>query len=379
MYVIVERLRTVPERPVCRSVSKTKSDFFYNNIFTTIGEFAFRGYKNSDELVLPEGLQTIQDSAFDECDAKKIVIPDSVAEIGDLVFSGCSELEEIVVSENNDYYVSVAGALLNKDKTELISVPAGVGSFEIPDSVKEIKDYAFYNCSKLASIELPENLERIGEYVFVNCAELTEIEIPHSVEYIGNSAISSNNKLSKIIAPVRFMEQTNWVKYCPATISYYCLISYILDGELAGTETVDYGTDAEMLVPPANYVYNYYENQVEWNGKNIAADATVDIEKHRAKTVFSRLSAGKVTGGLEWEVALTTDSISGIDGMLYIVAYSDDDTIIAFKKEDVKTTLETEKISGTMLTATEPAYYKLFLWDKTNVFVPLCGNAKIEL
>ena len=54
----------------------------------------------------------------------------------------------------------------------------------IPDSVTEITDYAFSNCSNLKSITIPNGVTSIGSKAFMNCVSLKRISIPASVTEI---------------------------------------------------------------------------------------------------------------------------------------------------------------------------------------------------
>ncbi len=50
-------------------------------------------------------------------------------------------------------------------------------SFVIPNSVTEIGDYAFYECSSLKSIDIPNSVTEIGENAFSGCKSLESITI----------------------------------------------------------------------------------------------------------------------------------------------------------------------------------------------------------
>ncbi|MBQ0089378.1 MAG: leucine-rich repeat protein, partial [Prevotellaceae bacterium] len=58
------------------------------------------------------------------------------------------------------------------------------GAYTIPDSVKEIGNGAFSGCSGLTSIEIPSFVSRIGWKAFEDCASLRSIRIPDSVTVI---------------------------------------------------------------------------------------------------------------------------------------------------------------------------------------------------
>jgi hypothetical protein len=79
----------------------------------------------------------------------------------------------------------------------LIDVKKDIKKIVIPESVKSIGIWAFWNCTSLKSIKIPESVENIGPGVFRNCKSLTSIEIPESVKSIGDKAFKYCASLKK--------------------------------------------------------------------------------------------------------------------------------------------------------------------------------------
>jgi len=74
--------------------------------------------------------------------------------------------------------------LFDKNQVTLIQFPGGkAGSYDIPDSVTNIGDLAFYDCITLTGVTIPNSVTTLGEGVFANCG-LTHITIPNSVRNI---------------------------------------------------------------------------------------------------------------------------------------------------------------------------------------------------
>ena len=99
----------------------------------------------------------------------------------------CDSLKSIYVKEDNPQYSSDAqGALYTKGLTELINCPGGyVGTFNVPESVIRIEDYAFEGCSKITDIALYEGVREV-DCAFQNCKSLSSIHFPQSVSSIDN-------------------------------------------------------------------------------------------------------------------------------------------------------------------------------------------------
>lgn len=58
-------------------------------------------------------------------------------------------------------------------------------SIILPNTLKEIGDYAFMACQNLQSIDIPESVKKIGIGAFKDCTSLTKVMIPKSVEELG--------------------------------------------------------------------------------------------------------------------------------------------------------------------------------------------------
>jgi len=77
----------------------------------------------------------------------------------------------------------------------------GILSVHIPNSVIEIGNGAFSGCTELTSVTLPNNLKIINIGTFFNCANLIDITIPESVNEIGTAAFKNCVKLTNLVIP----------------------------------------------------------------------------------------------------------------------------------------------------------------------------------
>jgi len=73
-------------------------------------------------------------------------------------------------------------------------------SITIPNSVKSIGDYAFYNTG-LTSVTIPNSVTSIGGGAFYSCSNLMNITIPKSVTSIGTGAFYVCSKLTSVTIP----------------------------------------------------------------------------------------------------------------------------------------------------------------------------------
>ena len=202
---------------------------------TTIGDYAFAGCRGLTSITIPDSVTSIGDCAFVECTGlTSITIPDSVTSIGDCAFGECTgltsivipesvkeikenpflmcySLQEIEVNEKNKYYLSENGILFDKDKKTIIAYPAEKSgeSYEIPDSVTTIGDYAFAGCRGLTSITIPDSVTSIGDCAFSGCTSLTSIIIPENVTLIGWGAFYGCDSLVDV-----YFEETTTPDFC---------------------------------------------------------------------------------------------------------------------------------------------------------------------
>jgi hypothetical protein len=149
-------------------------------------------------------LTKIGKNAFKDCRALSVIeIPSKVSSIGSGPFRGCSSLKRIIVMPGNRHFKEIDGVLFNKSRSVLICYPSSKrgSSYEIPDSVTTISDWAFCESRYLQDVQIPDSVVEIGEGAFHFCSELTEIALPDSVERIDDTAFRGCEKLRRVVIP----------------------------------------------------------------------------------------------------------------------------------------------------------------------------------
>ena len=152
----------------------------------------------SNNTIIPNSVQKIEDRAFKGCSRlKNIVIPISVKEIGYDAFCGCKGLESIIVEEGNRKYDSRnnCNALIESSTNTLM---VGCNNTIIPNSVVGIGEGAFRGCSGLTSLTIPNLVTEIGEAAFSGCSGLTSVTIPSLVASIGYGAFEDCKRLTTV-------------------------------------------------------------------------------------------------------------------------------------------------------------------------------------
>ena len=166
------------------------------NSVTSIGYDAFNYCKSLTSVTIPDSVTSIGEVAFSSCTSlTSVTIPNSVTSIDSGAFSNCISLTSIEVSGNNKNYSSTDGVLFNKDKSELITYPAGKtdSEYAIPNSVTSIGNYAFACSTNLTSVSIPNSVTSIDEHAFYNTAYYNdESNWDNGVLYISDCLIDTN-------------------------------------------------------------------------------------------------------------------------------------------------------------------------------------------
>ena len=190
--------------------------------------YAHHLFLNGEEikdLVIPDGVTSILESAFNDCTGlTSVTIPSSVKSIRNWAFDRCSGLTAVHISDleawcNITFYSNPLNQahhlFLNGEEIKDLVIPngltnirkstfaycSGLTSITVPNSVTSIEGFAFSNCTGLTSITIPNSVTSIGEGAFSECTGLTSVTIPNSVTTIGEQAFFRCDALPSITIP----------------------------------------------------------------------------------------------------------------------------------------------------------------------------------
>lgn len=184
----------------------------YNGLrVTAVSDGLFTGDENLREIVLPESIDKIGNSAFAGCvNLQSVTIPGSIRTIGDGAFSGCSSL----TSADLGGMLETLGARAFEGCTSMQSVEFGenlatVGEFAfdgcsslvsayLPNSVRSLGTGAFRNNTSLQNVNIPSGISSIPRIAFQNCSSLRGVTIPSGISSIGESAFSCCTSMSSL-------------------------------------------------------------------------------------------------------------------------------------------------------------------------------------
>lgn len=192
-----------------------------------IGEEAFVGNNNLVKITVGSSVEKIDYRAFADCDnLRTIVLGDNVAElataafsnneslknvsignglreIGSGVFAGCSQLSELTVAEDNPYLYYSDGVLYDDERKILYALMPDCEKsvLILPDTVAEIRAYAFWGNPYLEHVTLDSSLTNVPFYAFSNCISLKSVEIPLPVRSIEAKAFEDCVNLEEVSLP----------------------------------------------------------------------------------------------------------------------------------------------------------------------------------
>ena len=134
------------------------------------------GFSGADFVIvrLPNTIHTIGDYAFDNCGRLKILLFEQAQEetvIGKFAFAG-TDLKHIDIPQGVTHIAY--GAFCNTSLKKVI----------LPDSLKELGEYVFENCRKLEEVTLSKQLEILPKGTFKDCRKLNQINNTDNLKYI---------------------------------------------------------------------------------------------------------------------------------------------------------------------------------------------------
>ncbi len=149
----------------------------------TVGMNAFEGCTNLEEVIIKNCAVSIGENAFADCvNLKKVTIGNKAVAFYSNAFAGCTALSsegEVHIADINSWsnirFLNAAANPLSLAKKLYVGDEL-VENVVLPNNLKEINDYAFYNCSNIKSVVIPGSVTMIGKDAFNDCIELENVE-----------------------------------------------------------------------------------------------------------------------------------------------------------------------------------------------------------
>lgn len=229
--------------------------FFENSIqgelnlsrLDTIHASSFSGNFGTEclDIKFSERLKIIEDGAFGWCNVKGISLPEGLERIGNSSFQNCHNLESVTIpeslffigedafrdtpwatnlqSENGVTYIgkvaykydaaSDPGLSTFSFRDGTVSIGCGffpshkqeqtkrITKIELPSSIEYIGESAFWSMTNINEINFPEGLKEIGGGAFAYCDNLWISKFPDSLERIGDGAFGYCHSIPDVTLP----------------------------------------------------------------------------------------------------------------------------------------------------------------------------------
>lgn len=250
----IELPRTLEEMDLTPFECKMKVDFRNDHFSSDINGILYNADETSlilfpskvheEAIEVPDSVTCIESYAFENNVAVEIILPDGIEELQNSLFSGCQNLvtltlnsvspKQIVVDEdafkgfevencvlrvpfdalaeykdderfkNFKYITAIEGSRCLKYSdtgTEVIGCDdEDFEILEIPEGVTSIKEEAFESNEGITEVTFPDSLKRIGDSAFSGCTGITEITLNEELEEIGYDAFRGTG-LTDVIIP----------------------------------------------------------------------------------------------------------------------------------------------------------------------------------
>lgn len=146
---------------------------------TSVCDYAFSGFKALTSAVVPDSINHVGSSAFDNCTSLEYTISGRASYIGNPSnpYLILVKLDEMASSCTINPGTKIIGSSAFCDCTR-------IRTLTIPDGVVEIGHSAFANCNKLASINIPKNVLSLNGQIFSSCNSITSMTVdPENTKY----------------------------------------------------------------------------------------------------------------------------------------------------------------------------------------------------
>ena len=153
----------------------------------------FSGCTNAATLSIGENVKTIPAYAFYNFTglAGAITIPNSVQSIGDYAFQNCIGLTHVTFNADSCTYMGFYNPYHGGYDGSVFKGCDSLSTLILGENVKNIPDYAFFNCSKLNGKLTFSRVTLIGTSAFEGCSELDSLIIGRTVSSIGTYAFKN--------------------------------------------------------------------------------------------------------------------------------------------------------------------------------------------
>ena len=209
-------------------------------------------------IILPQGIEIIGENAFMSSEIESVVVPEGVEKIEDSGFWGCKSLKSVTLPSS-----------LEVIEGDAFRMCAELECIVIPEGVTEIGMDAFTSCNKLKDIYLPDSLWDIGYDAFCTFCDGMTLHVPKGSDaetYAKDNDIKYDNKKAPVATATTSTSKPAAPKKAaapvkPAVRSTSSAADFTIEnGKLTGYS----GTATDVVIPSGVKEINsfvFYENK----------------------------------------------------------------------------------------------------------------------
>lgn len=159
-----------------------------------IGYGAFEKDKTVLKVIMPDSVEKMENAVFNECEnLMEIRFSHSLKEIPAHTCSGCLALEKVIIPEG---VTTIGDGAFNSG-----DIPMSYSEIKFPKTLKSIEGEAFSNNDSVTEISLPDGLESIGIYAFEKNTSLVKVSFGDGITELSEGVFSGDTILKNISLP----------------------------------------------------------------------------------------------------------------------------------------------------------------------------------
>ncbi len=211
--------------PALRGVVRIPEKVKHNGVIYRISEIGPKAFANESgikEVIMPDGIESIRDFAFEGCDSlSRITFPKNKVKFGEGVFFRCTGIENVNLGSE---WAEVNLTMFRwSDTLDSIAIPANIGEIRGLEKLKGLRSVkvatdnkhfsshegmlydksgkTLYRCPRgyIGTAKVAEGTEKVAEGALIDCVGITSLDLPASLKSISFRETSRMNGLERII------------------------------------------------------------------------------------------------------------------------------------------------------------------------------------
>ncbi len=238
--------------------------------------------KATGTFVVPEGVRYLWGRPFSGCEnLEELVLPSTLEEV-DALHDNVPNLKEFVVAEDNPYFFTEDdGATLYRKEGSgfyILSFAGGSGltHIDVKDGTTAV-EYSAFQHTPIETVTLPGSVREIGSWAFEG-SSLKEITLPKNVNVLGDRAFASCQNLEAVIVE-RISdfcaEEYDWTDYPNVFEGSEKYAVYVFENTGAHRAAEDYGWNYVIL----ENAWTVYETYTADDGVHLSAVLPASSER----------------------------------------------------------------------------------------------------